>query len=504
MPFPVGVKKLATVAALLIVSVTATQTTDPVSAGPNGAICTNTTARGAIDNNFPLDACFDGSTLFIDNRTNVPMYVSFTGTAGSSSRSELDAGASLASRAFMETHSQEAGLLMPGYRIQVPVGPTDFTATLEGTNHTRSYPLVRWLTEWVPGISSVDTVIGAANEFIQVFDEHSACLSRNGWLGDIGCEALYLRNVGFALGRLTVNATSDVLGAVLTLLGTAKWADETAGEVQRFLNGPKTITLAPIPVAPPVVVPPVVPPVVVPPVAPPVVVPPVVPPVVVPPVVPSVVVPPPVAPPVVLSPLVFSVTGSCTTSGGALGASSANFTPGSRYTIGAWYPDGSPYTALSLGSTGTVRSDSTISWQWDCTGDPAGTYTTELVDAASGRSTGRVAFTIGAPPPPDTQPQATQPAAQVWTEKLYFATSPTFDAGPGRTSNSARRTDQIIGAGTLVQVDCRSYDLAIATSNTGGWWYHLVSPFPGQWTPASLFWNNADGTGLVDEAVRIC
>ncbi len=104
-------------------------------------------------------------------------------------------------------------LACPGKEIPVGAGP--FKATLEGTNHTRSYPLVRWLTEWFPVVSSIDSLIASGNELVQVYDQHISCLDRNGWLGDIGCEAVYYRNVGFALGRLAVNVGSDVLGAAL-------------------------------------------------------------------------------------------------------------------------------------------------------------------------------------------------------------------------------------------------------------------------------------------------
>lgn len=103
----------------------------------------------------------------------------------------------------------------------------------------------------------------------------------------------------------------------------------------------------------------------------------------------------------------LAVTGSCTSSGGTLTGTSSGFTAGGTATIRAWYPDGREYTNL-IHSSG-VRSDGSIGWTWPCQGDPAGTYTTEAVDDATGASTGRVAFTIGAPqgsaeppPPPDT------------------------------------------------------------------------------------------------------
>ena len=122
---------------------------------------------------------------------------------------------------------------------------------------------------------------------------------------------------------------------------------------------------------------------------------------------------------------------------------------------------------------------------------------------------------IGTPPNCTTPPPPTCPAGQIgtppncttppppppttWVEKVWWTSAGAFSAGPG-----AGIVSTIQPTGTLVTVDCRAYNLAVATSNTGGWWYHLVSPFAGQWTPASLYWNDPTGTALWDPAVRVC
>jgi len=100
------------------------------------------------------------------------------------------------------------------------------------------------------------------------------------------------------------------------------------------------------------------------------------------------------------APLRFEVVGSCTSAGGTLGNRSSGFTPGGHYRTTAAYPDGRPYTNFLLGAVGTASRDESVSWSWDCQGDPPGTYWTQLTDEATGRSTGRVPFTIGSPPQP--------------------------------------------------------------------------------------------------------
>jgi hypothetical protein len=119
---------------------------------------------------------------------------------------------------------------------------------------------------------------------------------------------------------------------------------------------------------------------------------------------------------------------------------------------------------------------------------------------ATVQSTTTTTSTTVAPPTTVARP----PAPSTWAETLYFGVAHTFDAGPGRTSNGASYSGIISPSGAVVTVDCRRYDLAIAVSNNGGWWYHLVTPNGGQWTPASLYWNDPSGTALVDPVVPVC
>ncbi|MEU1572046.1 hypothetical protein ABZ519_12980 [Streptomyces collinus] len=90
-------------------------------------------------------------------------------------------------------------------------------------------------------------------------------------------------------------------------------------------------------------------------------------------------------------PLTFDVTGHCTTADGELANHSSGFTPGGTYSISATRPDGSAYPLAR--DSGTVASDGSVAWKWPCAGDPSGTYTTRLVDEATGREA-EAAFTV--------------------------------------------------------------------------------------------------------------
>lgn len=135
-------------------------------------------------------------------------------------------------------------------------------------------------------------------------------------------------------------------------------------------------------------------------------------------------------------PVTLSISGSCTTQGGMLVGISSGFTPGGPYDVVAAYPDGSPYGGLRGGTAG---DDGSIVWEWPCEGDPAGEYTTWVVDTATGRTTGEVHFTIDnptpavttAPPaapvataPPATAPAASQPQAPATTAPPATAAPP--------------------------------------------------------------------------------
>ena len=94
-------------------------------------------------------------------------------------------------------------------------------------------------------------------------------------------------------------------------------------------------------------------------------------------------------------PLSFKVVGSCTTAGGTLTAQSANFTPGAEFEVSAIYPNGTLYPLPK--TSGTIKADGSVNWNWPCAGDPPGEYSTELVDLGTGQTV-TAYFNIGAAP----------------------------------------------------------------------------------------------------------
>ena len=204
----------------------------------------------------------------------------------------------------------------------------------------------------------------------------------------------------------------------------------------------------------------------------------------------------------------LTITGMCSTTSGVLNGTSSGFTPGGTATIRAWYPNGSEYT--NLVHVSRVRADGSIGWTWPCAGDPSGAYATEVVDDASGASTGRVTFVIGgtqpAPvtsPPPVTPPPVAPP--RTYSEQQGHHGVNTFTnyhnaSGPGPR----------IDPGAWVQVSCKVHDGTIASVNPDGYWYRIASaPWNNAYySPANTFMNgdpwNGPYTHNTDFAVPDC
>jgi surface antigen len=200
----------------------------------------------------------------------------------------------------------------------------------------------------------------------------------------------------------------------------------------------------------------------------------------------------------------LSIVGSCTPSGGTLTSTSSGFTPGGVATIRAWYPDGREYTNII--STSRVRGDGSIGWLWPCAGDPAGRYNTEAIDGQTGRSTGRVPFTIGAPPAPTPTPAPTPAPATTWAEQQGSHGANTF-TNPYNASGMGTK----VAAYQTVQVSCKVYAPQIASANPDGYWYRIASsPWNNNYyAVANTFWNgdipgHTPYTHNTDFAVRNC
>jgi hypothetical protein len=218
--------------------------------------CANKPERLRDAEAFALDVCFNGTTLFVRNRTDIPLHVGADG-AGTPYQRPITSPPPI-SLAYVFTHPAETNLLMPGYQLEFPVGDAAVNVRLAQTDHGRGYVVLRTLSTLLPDetiIGLPDKVVTMVNELVNVYDQHIVCLADKGPIGDIGCEALYYRNVLFAIGRQGIglggSAVKDAAALVLGLFSLAKWANDSTGDAVAIQqHGTFSIAAAPTPPAP--------------------------------------------------------------------------------------------------------------------------------------------------------------------------------------------------------------------------------------------------------------
>jgi hypothetical protein len=229
--------------ALLAATLAAVSGTSPAVAGENTGLCTPDHSRFTIPSDFVLPACFDGSHLIIHNDTDFPLTIKMSGDVGTPS---LRAGGDLAA-SIVEQYSVNEGDLMPDYRMSLPIGSGAVTIAVQGSTSNRTYLLVRTLLGVLPVdvIQSFSTAQALVGELNNDWQKYENCRnSPPGFFGSLGCDAIYYRDVAFALGRAGVQfGASAVVGAVLNLLQTAQWADAAPDELKGLRGGDRTLAI---------------------------------------------------------------------------------------------------------------------------------------------------------------------------------------------------------------------------------------------------------------------
>ena len=416
--------------------------------------CRHTDTRLRDADSFALDVCFDGATLYVMNRTDIPLHVAADG-AGPAYQRPIKVPPPL-SLAYVYTHPSETNLLMPGYRLEFPVGAGAVTVGIAQTDHGRGYAIGRSLLAFIPDevlVAVPEKVIAMFNELLEVYDQHQACLSRSGPIGDLACEALYLRNVAFAIGRLVVGAVAkSLVSAVLGLGDLVSLTDKSsraAIDLQR--HGRFSIDAAASGQGAP--------------------------------------------PPVPVRPPPQSGQPQSPERPGA----AIRLTQGSVAALGYWYSV--TLTGFSPASevTVTCRDSVTPGGFWTQTfktngsgdaGDSTLCYSADGPDhwvTGGGVESNRVNWS-GSGPPPTPPPTAPPPtAARTFTEQSGRFGSPAF-----RNPANASGQGTTVPAMSYVEVSCKVKPAStIASAHPDGYWYRIASsPWNNEfYAVANTFWN---------------
>lgn len=407
---------------------------------------------GAVPSTFGLEACVDSKSIWLRNQLSVPVRIKVTGASG-----RVAAISSDGSIAALVTRSRypDPAVMLPGDLVRGPLGSGAASVYLADTDAGGYYAEALTLSAFLPlgaPASVYDTIADGIADLVNDNVNYKNCLVGANSVQQMACDLVRQSAVTHRVGKMIVLGLAKC--AVKIVLDFANWADKISQQVrsvstivhsERTLNQAAVNTPATTPTGG------------------------------------AGSGGGPVNPPQALS---VSVTGSCTTDGGTLTGSSSGFTPGKKYTVSATRPDGSDYP-LGAGSSGTVRSNGTIVWNWPCQGDPAGTYSTRVTDTATGR-TASATFTIGAGAPPPSQTK------RFHIEDDYYGgtwarTDPdngTWYRQSTRPPNGAYWYPNWLG----VAVDCArsaaGYVVRYADGHTQTWtwWLHVTD---GKWYPAA-------------------
>jgi hypothetical protein len=208
------------------------------SAGPAPGMCSTNTTRGTIPANYAVDACFDGSTVYLRNNLTVALTVDVTGDTGNPSRSESDYG--LAADATRLT-SGDPFILLPGDTLRIPIGSGAASVRPVVSKKSGFYALATTAATFVPGDTAavVQAFTGMITELDADFGQYNDCLVGKNWVEQLACYALLDRNVGFAVSRAAVNGLAKgVLAALLAGDTFTKWAGVQVPNLTSVLAGP--------------------------------------------------------------------------------------------------------------------------------------------------------------------------------------------------------------------------------------------------------------------------
>jgi hypothetical protein len=211
-------------------------TSPRAAAGPAAGLCRMDTSRGTIPEDFAVDACFDGAALVLRNNLTLALTPAHSGDLSSPTTAKSDYGlAALATRAI----GGDELLFLPGDKITFQAGIGAATLRVKGSRHAGFYALATTLATFVPGKSA--GVVGAFTDLVKelndVFEQYRTCLEGKNWVAQLGCRALFVRNVNFALGRAAVKGLAKgALSALLSAATFTKWAHAQVPEARKVLS----------------------------------------------------------------------------------------------------------------------------------------------------------------------------------------------------------------------------------------------------------------------------
>jgi hypothetical protein len=215
----------------------------PVSAAPAPGLCPMNAVRGTVPADFALDACVDGTGIWVRNQLQVPVHLKPSGDTGSPVSIRTDAGIAAA---LTRLRYPDLLVLLPGDVVRVPIGAGAATLTVSDTDAGGFYALAVTLATFIPLGKAKDVyeaIAGWIKDVATDFGTYADCLATNNWIGQLGC----FTSFGAALGFDTVKAVAlGIAGPLLSvLLDAGTWVAFIGAQVpaiRQILGSDRTLS----------------------------------------------------------------------------------------------------------------------------------------------------------------------------------------------------------------------------------------------------------------------
>jgi len=217
----------------------------PAAAGPASGLCGMNTSRGAVPPGFPIDACVDGSSIWLYNSSTLDLTVAATGSAGSPQTTVTNPTLAVDATRL---HSGNPWLLLPGDKMRIPIGSGSAEVRLGLDKSAGFYALALTTATYVPVANNA--VVNSYTQFIAEinadFVNYQNCKAGRNFLGQAACTAGLVGDVTFAVGRVAVTLAADgvkvgVASVIKALLATAtflQWVDAQVGQINVLVHAP--------------------------------------------------------------------------------------------------------------------------------------------------------------------------------------------------------------------------------------------------------------------------
>lgn len=217
--------------------------------GTDPALCKSTSERISVPSGYPLAICFDGSTVTIKNTTTFVLQIKQSGDTGLPRR--LSSFPDPAAEVIAHT-DPSPDALPPGYSVAIPVGSGASTLTLAGSGDNSKFARLRYLSSLIPGNVYAD--YSAMNDFASALgsasDSYAQCASGANFFRLAACNAELSWAVSQALASFGTKVGvqflkhAAILGQILNLISTARWADASVHQLLTLLQSPKAVAIA--------------------------------------------------------------------------------------------------------------------------------------------------------------------------------------------------------------------------------------------------------------------